>query len=157
MAAWVSDKAQNEHRFSGLPPKADTPRTTPAASSWRTSSSRPRASAHSRVSQALLAAPVGFDRLDVMHPTPIPIGAEPAATRCGEMVEQIGHRMIRTMRGDQVVARKGGPPLALAARDKDGLALFIGEPIERCLDGKIGAPLSLASARVRKHTSAHHS
>jgi hypothetical protein len=32
------------------------------------------------VSQALLAAPVGFDRLDVMHPTPIPIGAEPAAT-----------------------------------------------------------------------------
>ena len=92
-----------------------------------------------------------------MHPTPIPIGAEPAATRCGEMVEQIGHRMIRTMREDKVVARKGGPPLALAARDKDGLALFIGEPIERCLDGKIGAPLSLASARVRKHTSAHHS
>ena len=62
--------------------------TTPAANSSRTPPSRPRASAHSRVSQALLAAaPIGFDRLDVMHPTPIPIGAEPAATRRGEMVE----------------------------------------------------------------------
>jgi len=39
------------------------------------------------VSQALLATPVGFDRRDVMHPAPIPIGAEPAATRRGEMVE----------------------------------------------------------------------
>src|SRR5215813_359962 len=27
------------------------------------------------------------DRLDVMHPAPIPIRAEPAATRCGKMVE----------------------------------------------------------------------
>src|SRR5262249_15467636 len=31
--------------------------------------------------------PPALDRLDVMHPTPIPIRAEPAATRCGEMVE----------------------------------------------------------------------
>jgi hypothetical protein len=30
------------------------------------------------------------------------MGAEPAATRCGEMVEQVGHRVVRTMRGDQV-------------------------------------------------------
>jgi hypothetical protein len=30
-------------------------------------------------------------------------------------------------------------------------ALFIGEPIERLLDGEIGAPLSLASARICKH------
>src|SRR5262245_14919734 len=40
-----SGKAQNEHRFSGLPPKADLPpdlRTTPAASSWRTRPSRRR-------------------------------------------------------------------------------------------------------------------
>jgi hypothetical protein len=29
------------------------------------------------------------------------MGAEPAATRCGEMVEQVGHRVVRTMRGDQ--------------------------------------------------------
>jgi hypothetical protein len=43
--------------------------------------------------------------------------------------------MVRTMRGDQVVARKGGPPLALTARHKDGLALFIGESIECLLDG----------------------
>src|SRR5260221_14442565 len=55
------------------------------------------------------------------------------------------------MSGDQFVARKRGPPLALAARDKDDLALFVGEPIERLLDGEIGAPLTLASARVRKH------
>jgi len=43
--------------------------------------------------------------------------------------------MVRTMRGDQVVARKRGAPIALAARHKDGLALFVGEPIERLLDG----------------------
>jgi hypothetical protein len=70
-----------------------------------------------------------------MHPTPIPIGAEPAATRCGEAVEQIGHRMVGTMRGDEVVAGKRGALVALAARNEDGLALFIGEPIERLLDG----------------------
>ena len=38
------------------------------------------------------------------------------------------------MRGDQVVARKRGPPIALAARDEDDLARFVGEPIERLLD-----------------------
>jgi hypothetical protein len=48
---------------------------------------------------------------------------------------QVGHRAVRTMRGDQFVARKRSPPIALAARDKDDLALFIGEPIERLLDG----------------------
>ena len=55
------------------------------------------------------------------------------------------------MGGDQFVARKRGPPIALAACHKNGLAHFIGEPIERLLDGEIGAPLSLSSARVRKH------
>jgi hypothetical protein len=39
------------------------------------------------------------------------------------------------MGDDQVVARKRGPPLALAARDEDGVALFVGEPIECLLDG----------------------
>jgi hypothetical protein len=39
------------------------------------------------------------------------------------------------MGGDQFVARKRGPPIALAARDEDRLALFIGEPIERFFDG----------------------
>jgi hypothetical protein len=43
--------------------------------------------------------------------------------------------MIRTMRGDKFVARKRGAPIALAARDKYDLALFVGEPIERLLDG----------------------
>jgi len=33
------------------------------------------------------------------------------------------------MRGDQVVARKRSPPIALAARDKDDLAPFVGELI----------------------------
>src|SRR6516164_7022175 len=55
------------------------------------------------------------------------------------------------MRGDEVIARKRSPPIALAARDKYDLAPFVGEPIERLLDCEIGAPLALASARVRKH------
>jgi hypothetical protein len=50
------------------------------------------------------------------------------------------------MGGDQFVARKRGPPIALAARDEDGLALLVGEPIERSLDGEIGAPLALSIA-----------
>jgi hypothetical protein len=58
--------------------------------------------------------------------------------------------MVRAMRGDQVT-RKRGPPIALAACDEYDLALFIGEPVERSLDSEIGAPLSLASARVCKH------
>ena len=39
------------------------------------------------------------------------------------------------MGGDQFVARKRGPPITLAARDKYDRALFIGEPIERWLNG----------------------
>ena len=55
MTAWGlrSGKAQNEHMFSGLRPKADLPpdlRTTPAASSWRTLPWQPRASPRSRAS-----------------------------------------------------------------------------------------------------------
>ena len=45
------------------------------------------------------------------------------------------HWEIRTMSGDQFVARKRGSRVALAARDKYGLALFVGESIERLLDG----------------------
>jgi len=70
------------------------------------------------------------------------------------MVEQVGHRVVRTMRGNQLVARKRRPPIALAARDKYDLALFVGEPIERVLDSQIGAPLALSSARVCKISSA---
>ena len=69
--------------------------------------------------------PRALDRLDVAHAAAIPMRAEPAAIRCGEAVEQVGHWMIRTMRSDQVVARKCRPPITLAARDKYGLALFI--------------------------------
>jgi hypothetical protein len=39
------------------------------------------------------------------------------------------------MSGDQFVARKRGSPSTLAARDKDDLALFVGEPVERWLNG----------------------
>jgi hypothetical protein len=39
------------------------------------------------------------------------------------------------MGGDQRVARKRPAPIALAARDKYDRALFIGEPIERWLNG----------------------
>ena len=35
----------------------------------------------------LIELPHALDWLDVMHPTAIPLRAEPAATRCGEMVE----------------------------------------------------------------------
>ena len=73
--------------------------------------------------------PRALDRLDVVHAATIPIRAEPAATRSGEMVEQVGHRVVRTMSGDQFVSRKRGAPIALAARDKYDLALFVGEPI----------------------------
>ena len=38
------------------------------------------------------------------------------------------------MGGDQFIGRKRGPPIALAARDKYGLALFICEPIGRSLN-----------------------
>jgi hypothetical protein len=38
------------------------------------------------------------------------------------------------MRGDEVVARKRSPPIALAARDKYDLAPFVGKPIERLLN-----------------------
>jgi hypothetical protein len=55
------------------------------------------------------------------------------------------------MSGDQLVARKRSSPIALASRDKYDLTLFVREPIERLIDGEIGAPLSLASARVREH------
>jgi hypothetical protein len=70
-----------------------------------------------------------------MHAAAIPTRAKPAAIRGGEMVEQVGHGVVCTMRGDEVVARKRGAPVALAARDEDDLALFIGEPVERLLDG----------------------
>jgi len=55
------------------------------------------------------------------------------------------------MGSNQFVARKRGPPIAFAARDKYDLALFVGEQLERALDGEIGAPLAFPSARVRKN------
>src|SRR5262249_47153721 len=61
-----------------------------------------------------------FDWLDVMHPAAIPMRAEIDATRCGEMVEKVGHRMVRTMRGDEVIARKRSAPVAFAACHEDG-------------------------------------
>jgi hypothetical protein len=86
-----------------------------------------------------------------MHAAAIPLRAEPAATRCGEAVEQTGHRLVRTMRGDKVVALKRGSPITFAAPDKYDLALFVGRPIVRSLDGEIGGPAALMSARIREH------
>jgi hypothetical protein len=51
------------------------------------------------------------------------------------MVEEIWHRVVGTVRGDEVVAGKCSAPITFAARYKDDLALFIREPIERLLDG----------------------
>src|SRR5215471_12580217 len=59
--------------------------------------------------------PRALDWLNVMDAAPIPMRAEPTATRCGEMVEQVGHRVVGTVRGDEIVARKCSPPIALAA------------------------------------------
>ena len=45
---------------------------------------------HLRVKPAysrLIELPRALDWLDVMYPAAIPMRAEPAATRCGEMVE----------------------------------------------------------------------
>jgi hypothetical protein len=39
--------------------------------------------------------PRALDRLDVVHAAAIPMRAKPAATRCREMVEQVGHRVVR--------------------------------------------------------------
>jgi len=55
----------------------------------------------------------GLDRLDRLHPASIPIGTEPRTVRRGEMVEQLGHGIVRAVCGDQLVARKRGPPVAL--------------------------------------------
>jgi len=76
-----------------------------------------------------------LDWLDIVHPAAVPMRAEPVATRRGEMVEQVRHRAVRTMSGDQFVARKRGSPVALAACGEYGLALFVGEPVERWLNG----------------------
>ena len=66
-----------------------------------------------------------LDRLDVVNAAAIPVGAEPAAARCGEVVEQVGHKVACTVRGDEVVARKRSPPVALGACHKYGLALLV--------------------------------
>jgi hypothetical protein len=42
------------------------------------------------------------------------------------------------MGGDQFVARKRGPPITLAARDKDGVALFISS---QALDRRLIKPV----------------
>jgi hypothetical protein len=39
--------------------------------------------------------------------------------------------MVGTVRGDKIVARKCRPPIALAARHEDGLAVFVREPPTR--------------------------
>ena len=64
--------------------------------------------------------------------------------------------MVRTMGGDQFVARKRGPPITLAARDKEDLALFVGKPIE-CLLTARSVRRSRLRARGSASTSAHHS
>jgi|SRR5215470_3659491 len=45
-----------------------------------------------------------LDRLNVVYAATIPIRAAPTATRRGETTEEVGHRVVRTMSGDQVVA-----------------------------------------------------
>jgi hypothetical protein len=40
----------------------------------------------------LLTARVRFDGLDVVHAAAIPLRADSTAIRCGEIVEQVGHR-----------------------------------------------------------------
>jgi hypothetical protein len=98
----------------------------------------------------------GLDRLDVMHAATVPIGTELRAARYGEMLEQLGHRVVRTMRGDQIIALESGLPFALAAGDQDRLSWLVGQPIERALDISL---LRRFGLRVRgsASTSAHQS
>src|SRR5262249_55477909 len=90
-----------------------------------------------------------FDWLDVMHPAAIPMRAEIDATRCGEMVEKVGHRMVRTMRGDEGIARKRSAPVAFAACHEDGFTRLVGERIESAPHrGVADAPLSPTRTRI---------
>src|SRR6516165_8469091 len=75
-------KTQNQQMFSGLPPKADLVnlRITPAASSWRTPPSPPRASARSRGSAC---GPRGARKLAPTRAARAAFSAFPAARlRC---------------------------------------------------------------------------
>src|SRR5215468_5102653 len=65
----------------------------------------------------------------------IPSRAAPRTIGCGEAVEQIGHRVVCAVLCHQVLARKRGALIALAACDKDDLALFVGKPVVHLLDG----------------------
>jgi hypothetical protein len=62
---------------------------------------------------------------------------------------------VGSVRGDQVVAGKGGPPIALAARHENGLAPFVGERIESRRAGRSLARRSRLRVRGSARTSAH--
>jgi hypothetical protein len=65
--------------------------------------------------------------------------------------EQVWHRVVGAMRGDQLVAVERRPPVALAARNQNGRARFIAKSVVlRCRAAAIGA-------RGSASTSAHHS
>src|SRR6516162_2959478 len=62
------------------------------------------------------------------------------------------------MQGDEVVAQKRSPPLALAACDEDGFTRLVGERIESTLHREVtGAPLSPTRTRIGQDIGPHSS
>jgi hypothetical protein len=55
---------------------------------------------NARCCASIASIPRALDRLDVVNAAAIPLRADPTAIRCGEIVEQVGHRIVRTMSGD---------------------------------------------------------
>ena len=89
---------------------------------------------------AYLAARTGLDRLDIMHAAAIPRLPDSGTARRGEAFKQAGHRTVRPMCGDQLVAPEGGLPFTLAAGHEDGLARLVGEPIDGLLGRQVARP-----------------
>src|SRR6516165_6045939 len=62
------------------------------------------------------------------------------------------------MQGDEVVAQKRSPPLALAACDEDGFTRLVGERIKSTLHREVtGAPLSPTRTRIGQDIGPHSS
>ena|SRR6516164_2980068 len=83
-----------------------------------------------------------LDWLDVVHAAAIPMRAKPRTARCGEVLEQAGHRISGPVCREQLGTLVGCFPFAFATGDKNGRARFVGKPVERVLGRVVAAPLS---------------
>jgi len=74
------------------------------------------------------ARALASDRLGIVDAAAVPLRADLGASGRGESFQQARHRAGSPMFGEQVVAREGGLPFALAAGDKNGLSPLVGQP-----------------------------